>query len=90
MASIALRLERAGAWQLCRSVADIEASIAEGRFAAVMHMEGCEAIGAIWRRSTSSTQPAFARSGPVWSRNNVFGHGVPFASPCRPTADRPD
>lgn len=84
MASIALRLERAGGWRLCRSVDDIEASIAEERFAAVLHMEGCEAIDADLEALDVFYAAGLRSLGPVWSRNNVFGHGVPFAFPMSP------
>ena len=36
------------------------------------------------RRWRFSTPPACGRSGPVWSRNNIFAHGVPFAFPMSP------
>lgn len=84
MASIAVRLDRVGAWRLCRNVSDIEASIAEGRFAAVLHMEGCEAIDADLEALDLFHAAGLRSLGPVWSRTNVFGHGVPFAFPASP------
>ncbi len=84
MASIALRLERAGAWRLCRGVADIEAAMTQGRFAAVLHMEGCEAIDADLQALDVFHAAGLRSLGPVWSRPNVFGHGVPFAFPKSP------
>lgn len=86
MASIALRLDRAGAWRLCRTVADIDAAMAEGSFAAVMHMEGCEAIDADLEALDVFYAAGLRSLGPVWSRNNVFAHGVPFAFPMSPDA----
>ncbi len=84
MASIALRLERAGVWRLCRSGADIDDAVANDVFAAVMHMEGCEAID-VRLEALDLLYAAGLRSlGPVWSRNNAFGHGVPFAYPSSP------
>ncbi|MGF0539118.1 dipeptidase [Agrobacterium sp. ES01] len=84
MASIALRLARAGAWRLCTSTADIRAAMEDGVFAAVMHMEGCEALD----KDLSTLDIFYAAGlrslGPVWSRNNIFGHGVPFAYPMSP------
>src|SRR5690606_19058128 len=38
-------MERTGVLTICRSVADIRASIAAGRIAAILHFEGAEAIG---------------------------------------------
>ena len=84
MAAIALQLDQAGAWNLCRTVADIEASMEAGRFAALLHIEGCEGIGA----DLSGLEVLYAAGlrslGPVWSRDNAFGHGVPFAYPSSP------
>ncbi len=82
--AIALQLERAGAWNLCRSTGEIRQSIAEGVFAAVLHMEGCEAIGADLSALETFYAAGLRSLGPVWSRHNIFGHGVPFAYPMDP------
>jgi membrane dipeptidase len=84
MAAIALKLERAGAWNLCRKGADIVNAMAEGKFAAVLHMEGCEAIGADLAELEVFYAAGLRSLGPVWSRNNIFGHGVPFSYPMSP------
>ncbi|MDA4633087.1 membrane dipeptidase, partial [Escherichia coli] len=84
MASIALRLEQAGGWKLCRSTADIEESVANDQFAAVLHIEGCEAIDADLAALEVFYAAGLRSLGPVWSRNNVFAHGVPFAYPSDP------
>jgi len=84
MAAIALRLDRAGAWKLCRSVKDIRRAMASGIFAAVMHIEGCEAIGADLAALEVFHAAGLRSLGPVWSRHNIFGHGVPFAFPSSP------
>ena len=80
-AAIALKLDQAGAWRLCRSTADIRKAMADGVFAAVMHMEGCEAIGADLDALEVFYAAGLRSLGPVWSRHNIFGHGVPFAYP---------
>lgn len=84
MAAVALQLDRAGAWKLCRSTTDIKAAFAARTFAALLHIEGAEAIGA----DLSGLEVLYAAGvrsiGPVWSRNNVFAHGVPFAFPASP------
>lgn len=84
MAAIAFRLERAEALAICRSTADIRAAMAAGRFAAVLHIEGCEPIA----EDLSTLETLYAAGlrslGPVWSRHNRFGHGVPFAFPSSP------
>lgn len=83
-AAIALQLEKAGAWRMCRNSADIQSAISDGVFAAVLHMEGCEPID----RDLAALEVFYAAGlrslGPVWSRNNIFGHGVPFAYPMSP------
>jgi membrane dipeptidase len=84
MAAIALQLERAGCWKLCRSIADIDAAMAGEKFAAVLHMEGCEAIGEDLAALEVFYAAGLRSLGPVWSRNNIFAHGVPFAFPMSP------
>ncbi|RLP23902.1 dipeptidase [Mesorhizobium sp. YM1C-6-2] len=84
MAAIALRIERAGGWNICRNSRDIAAAIEAGKFAAVLHMEGCEAIDAELSALETFYAAGLRSLGPVWSRNNIFGHGVPFAYPMSP------
>src|SRR5690606_37130654 len=77
--AIALRLDRAGAWRICRSTNDIREAIGDGIFASVMHMEGCEAIDPDLGNLEVLYAAGLRSLGPVWSRHNIFGHGVPFA-----------
>lgn len=84
MASIAMRLDRAGAWRLCRTTQDIETAIADDVFAAVLHMEGCEALDADLDTLDVLYAAGLRSLGPVWSRANIFGNGVPFAFPSSP------
>ena len=84
MAAIALRIERAGGWKICRSSGDIAAAAAEQKFAAVLHMEGCEAIDTDLAALEVFYAAGLRSLGPVWSRNNIFAHGVPFAYPVSP------
>ena len=53
-------------------------------FAAVLHMEGCEAIDADLSALEMFYAAGLRSLGPVWSRNNIFGHGVPFNYPGDP------
>ncbi|MFD1795738.1 peptidase [Paracoccus aurantiacus] len=76
-------LERAGSLSICRSVAEITDAKDGGRIAAILHMEGAEGI------ADPETLHAWHRMGlrslgPVWSRQNAYGHGVPFAFPGDP------
>jgi membrane dipeptidase len=84
MAAIALRIERAGGWKTCRNSKDIAGAMKAGTFAAVLHMEGCEAIDAELSALEIFYAAGLRSLGPVWSRNNIFGHGVPFAYPMNP------
>ncbi len=84
MTSIALRVARAGGWTLCRSTAEIRDAVEAGRFAAVLHLEGCEPIGPDLAALDMLHAAGLRSLGPVWSRNNIFGHGVPFSFPKSP------
>ncbi|MQB20003.1 peptidase [Agrobacterium tumefaciens] len=82
--AIAYRVERAGGWKICRSTADIRKAMNEDIFAAVLHMEGCEAIDEDLDALEVFYAAGLRSLGPVWSRHNAFGHGVPFAFPMSP------
>ncbi|MGO4725248.1 MULTISPECIES: dipeptidase [unclassified Inquilinus] len=84
MASILLRLERAGGLTVCRSVAEIRAAVAKQSLAAVFHIEGCEAIDTDFRMLDLLYAAGLRSLGIVWSRPNAFGHGVPFVFPSTP------
>lgn len=76
-------LERTGTLDIVKTVADIHSSVKEGRIAAIMHMEGAEAIRDMDALHLWHT--AGLRSlGPVWSRPTAYGHGVPFSFPSSP------
>ncbi|MGH2871002.1 MAG: dipeptidase [Solirubrobacteraceae bacterium] len=78
-------LERAGEVRITRSVGDLDAARdGAGPPAAILHLEGAEAIDP-GLESLELWYGAGLRSlGPVWSRPNAFGHGVPFISPSDP------
>ncbi|MCX8509218.1 MAG: membrane dipeptidase, partial [Rhodobacteraceae bacterium] len=84
MAGHLMALERTGTLSICRTVADIRAAMAAGRIAAILHMEGAEAIDEgldalhVWHGA------GLRSLGPVWSRPTAFGHGVPFQFPGLP------
>jgi membrane dipeptidase len=69
---------------LCTSAAGIEAAMASGRIAAVMHMEGAEAIDEGCDLLHLFHAMGLRSLGPVWSRPTAFGHGVPFRFPGSP------
>jgi membrane dipeptidase len=66
------------------TVEGIEAGRRDGRFVIVLHMEGAEAIGPELENLDRLYVAGMRSLGLVWSRPNVFGHGVPFAYPRSP------
>jgi membrane dipeptidase len=84
IASGLFRLEREGGLEIVRSVAQIEACMSAGRIAAILHLEGADAIDAeldaleIWHAA------GLRSLGIVWSRRTIFGDGVPFVFPSSP------
>lgn len=87
--ALASRLERIarmseGAVSVCRDASDIRRCLADGSLAAVLHIEGAEAID----RELEALDVLYAAGlrslGLVWSRPNLFGHGVPFRFPSSP------
>jgi membrane dipeptidase len=83
MAAILIRVEREsrGAVRLCRTGADIDRARQEGAVAAVLHIEGAEAIDRDLLALDVLHAAGLRSLGPVWSRHNAFGHGVPFRYP---------
>jgi membrane dipeptidase len=79
-----LALERDGHLRVARSVADLDAAAAGGPHAAVLHLEGAEAIDPGLEALELWHAAGLRSIGPVWSRPNGFGHGVPFRFPSSP------
>ena len=86
MASLLFRIEREsqGRLRVCRTVGDIESCLADDVLAAVLHIEGAEAIDANFELLDVLYAAGLRSLGPVWSRPNAFGHGVPFRCPSPP------
>ncbi|MFN3615510.1 MAG: dipeptidase, partial [Rubrimonas sp.] len=86
MAGMLIRMAaaRPDAVRLCRSAAEIEAANAAGAVAAVMHVEGCEGFGPDLDELHVLHAAGVRSLGPVWSRDNIFGCGVPFRFPAGP------
>ncbi|MDP2064201.1 MAG: dipeptidase [Phaeovulum sp.] len=86
MAGHLMWMERAakGAFKICRSAAEVRACLAQGTIAAIMHMEGAEAIDPALDALHSFHAIGLRSIGPVWSRPTIFGHGVPFRFPGMP------
>ncbi len=81
-----LWMERAaqGALKICRTPAEVRDCLANGTIAAIMHMEGAEAIDESLDALHFFHAAGLRSLGPVWSRPTIFGHGVPFAFPSSP------
>jgi membrane dipeptidase len=79
-----LGLERDGHVRLVRGPGDLDAARDDGVLAAVMHLEGAEAIDPALEALELWHAAGLRSLGPVWSRSNAFGHGVPFAFPASP------
>ena len=78
------QLEARQALKICRSTDEIRVSVTAGIMAAILHMEGAEAIDADLAMLDSLHDIGLRSLGPVWSRPTIFGHGVPFAFPSSP------
>jgi membrane dipeptidase len=69
---------------LCGTAVQMRAAMQAGKLGWITHIEGAEAIAP----DLSNLQALYDRGlrslGPVWSRTNVFGEGVPFRFPSSP------
>ncbi|MEM7445404.1 MAG: dipeptidase [Pseudomonadota bacterium] len=83
-AAVLNELEAIGALRICTSVAAIEACLADGTLAAIMHMEGADAIDPDFNALDVLWRAGLRSIGPVWSRNTIYGEGVPFSFPSSP------
>ena len=73
-----------GAVKVARTAAELEACVRDGIFAAILHMEGAEAIDEDLNALEVFYQAGLRSLGIVWSRPTIFGHGVPLAFPSSP------
>lgn len=71
-------------FRICRNKSDIIKAEREGALAAVLHIEGAEAIGADLTEIEQLSSRGIRSIGPLWSRPNIFGQGVPFTYPGSP------
>jgi membrane dipeptidase len=86
MVSLLLRIEREsqGRVRICRNINDIQQGLKDGVLAPVLHIEGAEAIDPNFELLDVLYEAGLRSLGPVWSRSNAFGHGVPFRCPSSP------
>jgi len=79
-----LEARAAGKVRIATSVDDIAAITGSGSFAIVLHMEGADGVDADLEELEHLYRAGLRSLGPVWSRPNIFDHGVPFAWPRTP------
>jgi membrane dipeptidase len=86
MASLLFRIEKEsqGRVRVCRTVGEIQECLEAGILAPVLHIEGAEAIDPNFELLDVLYAAGLRSLGPVWSRPNAFGHGVPFRCPSSP------
>ena len=81
---IRLEAESNGEVMIVRTAAELRDAIERGIFAIELHMEGAEPIDEGLDALEVYYQAGLRSLGIVWSRSNIFAHGVPFAFPSSP------
>jgi membrane dipeptidase len=69
---------------LVQSAVELEENIERGEFSAILHFEGAEMIDEHLHALETFHAAGMRSLGVVWSRSNIFGHGVPFDFPSSP------
>lgn len=80
-AAILLKLQDMGALKICLNADDLRGCFESGEMAAIMHIEGAEAIDADLHTLDVLYAAGLRSIGPVWSRPTIFAEGVPFKYP---------
>jgi membrane dipeptidase len=80
MAALLFRVEKEsnGKFKIVRTADELEKCLKKGVMAAIFHIEGAEAIDNDLNMLEVLYQSGLRSIGPVWSRPNAFGYGVPF------------
>ncbi len=73
-----------GAVAVVTDIAALDRCRDDGTLAVVLHLEGAEAIEPDLAALDAWYAAGVRSIGPVWSRPNAFGHGVPFRFPSSP------
>jgi membrane dipeptidase len=86
MMASAFRLEKMsrGKFKIIRTSKQLSSAIERGVMAAVLHIEGVEALKKDLDTLGVLYEAGLRSLGPVWSRPNGFGRGVPFNFPDTP------
>lgn len=78
-AGIALQLAAAGQIKIVTRPDQLARAVMGDALACILHLEGADCIDADLLALDVLHGVGLRSLGPVWSRNNIFGHGVPFA-----------
>jgi len=79
-----LETEAGGQVKVVRTAAEMRRCLQEGVFAVILHIEGVECLDTRLEALDVFYEAGLRSLGPVWSRPNAFGHGVPFDFPRGP------
>ncbi len=79
-----LQRDSRGQLRVVRTIDDLRACVGEGVLAAIIHFEGAEAIDPSLDGLEFFYAAGLRSLGPVWSRPNDFGEGVPYLFPHAP------
>ena len=79
-----LEADSEGQVKVVRTAAELAECVRTGVIAAILHFEGAEPIDTDLDSLEVFYQAGLRSLGPVWSRPNAFGHGVPFKFPTSP------
>lgn len=73
-----------GRVKIVRTAQELADCLRDGIFAMILHIEGAESIGTDFDSLHVFYAMGLRSLGPVWSRPNAFGYGVPFKFPAGP------
>lgn len=79
-----LEAESAGQVKVVRTLSELVHCLQNDVHAAILHFEGAEAIDPDLNALEVFYQAGLRSLGLVWSRSNIFAHGVPFGFPHSP------
>jgi membrane dipeptidase len=79
-----LQRQSGGRLRVVRTLEELRAAMADDALAAVIHFEGAEAIDPRLDALEVFYAAGLRSLGPVWSRRNDFGEGVPYLFPHSP------
>lgn len=84
--ALLLRMEREypSQFMICRSFHDFKQAREENKIASIFHLEGADGIDPELFMLDVLYAAGLRSLGPVWSRPNIFGYGVPFRYPSSP------